>query len=225
VNLDDTYTSPILTVDAVIFQLIGDKLAVLLIRRGFEPFKGHWALPGGYNPAGETTLQALDRVLADKTGVAVGQLDRLEQLYAFDAVGRDPRGHMVSITYIGLCKHLEPKISATTQEPRFWEVDDLPGLAYDHNKVIMFARDRLRAMLADTNAVAGLLPGHFTLSQLQAAYQAILGRPLDKRNFRKRILAMGMLHETGEIEHGNGHRPARFYSFSQTTPQRIIRAF
>src|ERR671930_62620 len=99
--MNTVYTPPTVTVDGVIFQLIDGELSLLLIKRAREPFKGSWALPGGYNNAGETTQEALDRVLAYKAGVRLSQLDLVEQLYTFDTVARDPRGHAVSITYLG----------------------------------------------------------------------------------------------------------------------------
>jgi 8-oxo-dGTP diphosphatase len=221
------YTAPILTVDGIIFQLSNDKheLCVLLIQRGFEPFKDAYALPGGYNPAGETTKQALDRVLAEKTGVHLTQLGLVEQLYTFDSVKRDPRGHAVSVVYMGLGRDIAIQHSATVQNPQFCPVNKLPELAYDHGKLIAFAQARLKTMVTDTTAIAALLPASFTFAELQMAYEAVLGSKLDKRNFRKKIMSLNMLTELEDQAHGGAHRPARLYAFRDQTVHSIIPTF
>lgn len=219
------YHAPILTVDGVVFQLIDGKLAVLLIRRAAEPFKGEWALPGGYIAAGDTTLQALDRVLTSKAGISPGDLALVEQLYTFDTVTRDPRGPSVSVTYMGLCRDITPAPSKTTQEPTFYPVDALPKLAYDHASIIAYALDRLRAKAGYTTMLYALLPKQFTLSQLQAAYEAVLGNALDKRNFRKKFLALNVLAATDEYHQEGAHRPALLYRFKQQKQQPLERSF
>jgi 8-oxo-dGTP diphosphatase len=218
------YIAPTLTVDSVIFQLIDEKLCVLLIQREAEPFKNAWALPGGYNAAGETTSEAMRRILLNKTGLAVDSLALVEQLYTFDTVARDPRGHAVSVTYMGL--GLDVALSQQqTQKPHFLPVDKLPALAYDHAHIISYAHNRLKSKLSYTNAVFALLPATFTLSQLQAAYEAILGQMLDKRNFRKKFLALDMITETNELFKEGAHRPARLYTFKQRSLQSLNRSF
>ncbi|HEX8763102.1 MAG TPA: NUDIX domain-containing protein [Candidatus Saccharimonadales bacterium] len=221
------YTAPILTVDGIVFQLSNDtrELQVLLIKRGFEPFKGAYALPGGYNPAGETTRQALDRVLAEKTGIHITDLGWLEQLYTFDSVKRDPRGHAVSVVYMGLGRNMTPGHDDIVQNPQFYPVTNLPELAYDHNKLIAFAHARLKAMITDTAAIAALLPPSFTFTELQTAYEAVLDSKLDKRNFRKKIMALDLLTELSDQAHGGAHRPARLYTFRNPTMQSIIPTF
>lgn len=226
--MPEDYTAPILTVDGIVFQLSEDKreLQVLLIQRGFEPFKGTFALPGGYNPAGETTKQALDRVLTEKTGVRIAQLGLVEQLYTFDSIKRDPRGHAVSVVYMGLGRDIALAPSDTVQNPQFYPVTKLPPLAYDHDKLIAFAHTRLKAMITDTTAMAALLPASFTFAELQAAYEAVLGINLDKRNFRKKILALDILKELDDHAAGGAHRPARLYAFrDRTTVHSIIPTF
>lgn len=218
------YTPPILVVDAVIFQLDGDKLQVLLTKRGNEPFKGSWALPGGYNAAGQTTIEALTQVVKRKAGVDIDtQLAYIEQLYTFDTVARDPRGHAVSVTYMGCGRAIE--VSESSQHSEFFSVDKLPELAYDHADIIVYARERLAAKLSYTNAVAGLLDSKFTLSQLQTAYEAVIGKQLDKRNFRKKFLSLGMIHDTGETWRDGAHRPAALYAFSSKTLETLDRSF
>ena len=219
-----TYVPPILTVDAVIFQLNGTELEVLLTQRQEEPFKGEWALPGGYNPSGQTTLEALSAIVRRKVGLDLdAQLPYIEQLYTFDTVARDPRGHAVSVTYMGCGRAIE--LSGGSQNAEFFPVDRLPGLAYDHEKIIEYARDRLGAKLTYTNAVSGLLESKFTLSQLQTAYEAVMGREIDKRNFRKKFLSLGLIHETPDMWREGAHRPAKLYAFNNESLEVLARSF
>lgn len=219
------YKPPIITVDSVIFQLDSDELSVLLIRRGQEPFKGMYALPGGYNPEGETTHDAMARVLKDKAGVRIKNLRLIEQLYTFDTVARDPRGHAVSVTYMGLSKDIAPESGKSTQNPQFFPVTNLPQLAYDHKKIIAYAHERLQNKITYTNAVFALLDPLFTLSQLQQAYEAIFCRPLDKRNFRKKFLSLDLIQATNEYFREGAHRPARLYKFNKQSLEMLERSF
>ncbi|HVO86744.1 MAG TPA: NUDIX domain-containing protein [Candidatus Binatia bacterium] len=219
------YRPPILTIDGIIFQLIDGQLCVLLLQRQNIPFKGQWALPGGYNPEGETTMQALTRVLRVKTGIDTKRLGLIEQLYTFDSVGRDPRGHAVSVSYMGLCYGLSPLGGKTTENPQFFPVSNLPKLAYDHPDIIKYAHERLRSKLAYTNAVFALLPSQFTFPQLQSAYEAVLGHELDKRNFRKRFTELDLIVPTGEFLREGAHRPAKLYCFKHQSLQSLPRNF
>jgi len=219
------YTPPTLTVDAVIFQLVEKDLCVLLIQRSKEPFAGEWALPGGYNPEGETTEDALARIVQQKTGLAVSSLKLVEQLYTFDTVARDPRGHAVSVTYMGLGKDVEPSHTSSVQNSQFFPVNDLPKLAYDHKKIIAYAHDRLMSKITYTNAVFALLPETFTLTQLQLAYEAILCRELDKRNFRKKFLSLNLIKDTGTYFRDGAHRPAKLYTFNSQSLEMLSRSF
>ncbi len=222
--LKNKYIPPTLVVDGVIFQIQNNKLAVLLIKRGYAPFKNQWALPGGYNPAGETTIEALSRVLKGKTGLNIEKCRHIEQLYTFDTVARDPRGHAVSVTYMGLGRSFKLIKSDTTQKPEFFAIDELPQLAYDHQEIISYARQRLMYKITYTNAAFALLSKTFTLTQLQRAYEAILGRTLDKRNFRKKVLAQGLIIETDETLKNGASRPAKLYKFKKTTLQALARS-
>lgn len=219
------YTPPIVTVDAVVFQLIENRLFVLLIERANDPFQGVLALPGGYNAAGETTHQCLERIISKKAGLSINALKLVEQLYTFDTVARDPRGHAVSITYMGCGKDIVPQELDSTQSPGFYPVDDLPNLAYDHSEIISYAHKRLAAKITYTNAVFSLLDTYFTLSQLQSAYEAIFGYKLDKRNFRKKFLSLGLIRETNEFYREGAHRPARLYTFKSQELEVLQRSF
>ena len=212
-----TYTAPILTVDTVVFQIIEARLCVLVITRTNPPFQGRPALPGGYISLGETTHVALQRVLADKAGIQSSVLPLIEQLYTFDTVARDPRGHAVSVTYMALGRDVLLAAHASLHQPRFVPVDVLPDLAFDHAQIVAYAGERLKNKISYTNAIYALLPEVFTLSQLQQAYEAILARPLDKRNFRKKIMSLDMIAETPQMYRDGAHRPARLYRFVHTT--------
>lgn len=183
------------------------------------------ALPGGYNAAGETTKDAMERVLLAKGGINCNRLKLVEQLYTFDTVARDPRGHAVSVTYMGLGKDIAISSSSTTQNPQFVALSSLPKLAYDHKSIIDYALDRLKSKISYTNAIYALLDPTFTLSELQSAYEAILGEPLDKRNFRKKFLSLGLIHETNEMRREGAHRPARLYAFNSQELESLSRSF
>ncbi len=215
---------PTLTVDSVIFQLTNDKLMVLLIKRANEPFKNSWALPGGYIAAGETTTEAMDRVLKNKAGLNSKNLGLIEQLYTFDTIARDPRGPAVAVTYMGLGRNLAES-DDKTQHPTFFPVTDLPKLAYDHKDIIAYAHERLKSKLTYTNAIFALLELKFSLSELQTAYEAVLDRSLDKRNFRKKFLSLGLIQPTNEYRQDGAHRPARLYRFHHPGLQTLTRSF
>ncbi len=223
-NYTGEYIPPTLTVDAVIFQIAETGLEVLLIERANEPFKGVRALPGGYNAQGETTTHALRRIVKEKAGVDTEKdLSYVEQLYTFDTVDRDPRGHAVSVTYMGCGREVIP--SGDSSNAMFTPVNSLPELAYDHAAIIRYAHERLIAKLGYTNAVAAFLPEAFTLSQLQGAYEAIFGRELDKRNFRKKFLSLGLIHETGDMWRDGAHRPAKLFRFNSQSLESLSRSF
>ncbi len=218
VNMNDsaTYLPPTVTVDAICFSVLDGRLQALLIQRSAEPLKHRWALPGGYVARGETTQTALDRILRDKAGVAATDIQHLEQLYTFDWVGDDPRGHAVTVTYMALCSGFAPDAAKAHEPTRWFDVEKLPQLAFDHIEFITLARKRLSSKLQYTNIAFGFLPELFSLAQLQQVYEAILGVQVDKRNFRKKLLAIGMLSETGQMTEKASHRPARLYRFKQT---------
>ncbi len=221
---DKPYVAPTLTVDAVIFQITNGVLEVLLMKRPNEPFKGEWALPGGYNAEGETTTKALHRIVEQKTGIDIDtDLRYIEQLYTFDTIDRDPRGHAVSVTYMGCGR--EVALRDAGAHVAFLDVDNLPDLAYDHANIIAYARERLIAKLTYTNAVSAFLEKRFTLTQLQSAYEIIFGREFDKRNFRKKFLSLNLIHETDELWRDGAHRPAKLYEFNSQTLESLSRSF
>jgi 8-oxo-dGTP diphosphatase len=218
------YIPPTLVVDAVIFHLVDGNLEVYLIERPNEPFKGSWALPGGYNPQGETTRDALQRIVKEKAGIDLTKdLSYVEQLYTFDTVARDPRGHAVSVTYMGCGQNV--MASGGNAQVQSFPVNNLPTLAYDHAAIIKYAHERLQAKLTYTNAIYAFLPKKFTLTELQKAYEIILGRELDKRNFRKKFMGLELIHETTEMKREGAHRPARLYEFNSSSLETLSRRF
>lgn len=218
------YVAPTLTVDAVIFQISNGVLETLVIKRANEPFKGAWALPGGYNAAGETTRAALHRIVKQKAGIDTEKdLAYIEQLYTFDTIDRDPRGHAVSVTYMGCGRDIT--VRDASSHTAFLDVNNLPDLAYDHANIIRYAHDRLKAKLTYTNAVSAFLGPRFTLTQLQSAYEIIFGREFDKRNFRKKFQSLDLIEETDELWRDGAHRPAKLYKFKSSTLQTLERSF
>lgn len=218
------YIPPTLTVDAVIFQLVNNELNVLLLKRLNDPFKDTWALPGGYNAEGETTKAALSRIANSKTGVDIDKdLTYVEQLFTFDTIDRDPRGHAVSVTYMGFARDISESISK--ENAALFPVNSLPDLAYDHANIIKYAHQRLASKLTYTNAMFAFLPPTFTLTELQLAYEAIIGRELDKRNFRKKILSLEFLEETNQMRRDGAYRPAKLYRFKSQSLVALSRSF
>ena len=208
------YPRPSVTVDLVIFTIAEDDLKVLLIRRGQEPFKGRWALPGGFVEIDESLERAAARELKEEVGVTNVYL---EQLYTFGEPKRDPRGRVISVSYFALVDAERQRIVAASDaaEAQWHSVFDPPRLAFDHAKILDYAVWRLRNKIEWTTVGYELLPKKFTLSELQRVYEIILQRPVDKRNFRKKILAQGQIIELNETRSDVAHRPARLYSFSK----------
>jgi 8-oxo-dGTP diphosphatase len=201
----------LVTVDVIIFTLRNDDLQALLVRRRSAPFAGKWAIPGGFVRAAESLEAAARRELAEETGVADVLL---EQLYTFGEPRRDPRGRVITVSYFALVPAPLALAAATdAEDARWWSMYDLPPLAFDHAAILDYALTRLRYKLEYTAAAFRLLPETFTLSELQKAYEVVLATPLDKRNFRRRILETNILEETGG-RHGRG-RPARLYRFRE----------
>ncbi|KKT41932.1 MAG: NUDIX hydrolase [Candidatus Giovannonibacteria bacterium GW2011_GWA2_44_13b] len=219
-----TYESPYVTADTVIFTIQDGALKVLLIERTNVPFKGSLALPGVFLLKNESAEKAALRALKTKAGLKVGFL---EQLYTFDSRFRDPRGHTISITYFALVRENDLKIeqAKTLQSPEFYNVTKLPRLAFDHKDIIELALFRLRAKLEYTNVVYSLLPKYFVLSDLQKAYEIIFGKKIDKRNFRRKFLSLGLIRPTKQILRGARSRPAKLYEFRSRKPSALKKFF
>jgi 8-oxo-dGTP diphosphatase len=216
------YARPALTVDCVIFGFDDADLKVLLIERDLPPFRGKWALPGGFVHVDETLDEAARRELVEETAL---KEVFLEQLYTFGNLKRDPRERVVSVAYFALVAlHQHVPRAATDARAALWfGVSELPSLAFDHAQIVAAAVQRLRGKIRYQPIGFELLPPRFTLSQLQHLYEAILERPLDKRNFRKKILGMDLLVETDEVEQDVSHRAARLYRFDESKYARLVK--
>ncbi|MGC1305810.1 MAG: NUDIX domain-containing protein [Phormidesmis sp.] len=207
------YPRPALTVDCVVFGYEAmAALKVLLIERNLPPYEGEWALPGGFVQVDESVDAAAVRELREETGVSDVFL---EQLYTFGAVERDPRDRIVSIAYYALIALPRDRLQAATDasDAKWFELSNLPTLGFDHREILDCAVKRLRGKIRYEPIGFELLPEQFTLSQLQQLYEQVLGRDLDKRNFRKKLLKMDLLIDTGEKETGVSHRAAQLYQF------------
>src|SRR5712691_1996506 len=185
------YPRPALTVDCVVFGYDEGELKLLLIERGLEPFKGRWALPGGFVRVDETVDAAARRELQEEAGLTNVFL---EQLYTFGAVDRDPRERVVSVAYYALGKLSQHEAKAATDaaNARWFPMSKVPKLAFDHGDILSMALARLKAKVRYQPIGFELLPPKFTLSQLQHLYEAVLDLGLDKRNFRKMVLSFGL---------------------------------
>ncbi len=217
------YPRGALTVDCVVFGLDDVELKVMLIQRGQEPYLGMWALPGGFVRVAETLDEAARRELEEETGL---HQVFLEQLYTFGEVHRDPRERVVSVAYYALVKLSDHRVQAATdaREAAWFGVHEVPSLAFDHAGILQMGLVRLRGKLRYQPIGFELLPKKFTLSQLQHLYELVLERELDKRNFRKRVLATDLLIETDEVQQDVAHRAARLYRFDERKYRRLAKA-
>lgn len=202
-----------LTVDVVIFTVRDDALQLLLVRRGVEPFAGSWAIPGGFVIEDEGLDEAARRELLEETGA---DNVYLEQLYTFGDPGRDPRGRVVTVAYYALVSpdRLTIRAGSDAADARWFDVADLPDVAFDHASILAYALERLRSKVEYSTVAFELLPEKFTLSDVQRVFETILGRELDKRNFRRKLKLLDVLTELEEWEHGP-NRPARLYAFAR----------
>jgi 8-oxo-dGTP diphosphatase len=200
------------TVDIVIFTVRNDSLQVLLVKRGVPPFEGQYAIPGGFIRDDESPEAAALRELYEETGV---RNLFLEQLYTFGDPERDPRGRVITVAYYALIASdkLSVVAGADAAEAGWFALNDVPLLAFDHRAILDYANERLRNKLEYTTVGFQLLPEKFTLSELQKVYEAILGRKLDKRNFRRKIALLRILKPLREWQR-TGRKPAQLFRFA-----------
>ncbi|OHB82687.1 MAG: NUDIX hydrolase [Planctomycetes bacterium RBG_16_64_12] len=214
------YARPALTVDCVVFGLDQEDLKVLLIQRKHDPYAGHWALPGGFVDVGETPEEAARRELEEETGL---KKVYLEQLCTFGEPDRDPREHVVSVAHYALVNIGAHQVRAAddARDAGWFPVLRPPPLAFDHEKILRVAHERLRGKVRWQPVGFELLPRKFTLSELQHLYETILGERIDKRNFRRRVLKTGLLVETNQTQKEVAHRAARLYRFDVRKYRRL----
>lgn len=210
---------PAVTTDIALFTIRDGQLEILLVRRASAPYAGTWALPGGFVEPDECLEDCALRELAEETGIKGVYL---EQLYTFGHPKRDPRERVISVAYYALAplQRVTGAVAGSDAAALGWfPVGALPELAFDHGAVIARALERLRAKLDYSTIAFQVMPRKFTLGELQEVYETILGAPLDKRNFRKRIQAFGLVHPLGEMRRAAGRRPAALYRAAH--PERV----
>ncbi|WP_430815532.1 NUDIX hydrolase [Carboxylicivirga sp. RSCT41] len=214
------YPRPSVTTDCTIFGFDGIDLQILLIKRGIEPFKGQWALPGGFVQMDETTEECARRELEEETGVK--ELF-LEQLYTFSDVNRDPRGRVITVSYFALIKSTDFKLIGgdDASDAQWFPINQVPSLAFDHDRILRVAHDRLKGKIKYEPIGFELLEEVFTIPQLQRLYEAILGIQVDRRNFNRKIMSLDILEPIENKMDGVGHKGARQFRFDREKYQAL----
>lgn len=212
-----------LTVDAIVFGYAkGEGVSVLLIKRKYEPFKDSWALPGGFVLETESLEQAVQRELQEETGIKV---QYLEQLYTFGKPGRDPRKRIVSVAYFALVKtalFMELKADTDAAGAQWFNIDQLPRLAFDHKQILELAIKRVRNKVRYEPIGFELLDKKFSFADLEKLYMALLGRDIDRRNFKKKMISLQVLDELDEWAKPEGAgRPSKMYRFNKTRYEQL----
>lgn len=213
---------PAVTTDIAIFTIRQEALKVLLVKRALPPHQGEWALPGGFINPDESLEQGARRELEEETGVSGVYL---EQLYTFGQPDRDPRERVITVAYFALIPSdkIEIRAASDAEGVGWFGIDELPPLAFDHEEILDLAHDRLAAKLDYSTIAFQFMPKDFTLSELQQVYELILRGPIDKRNFRKRILSLGLIRETGKERKSGAHRPAKLYRVIDRSRVEVIK--
>ena len=214
------YPHPAVTTDCVIFGFNRDRLQVLLIERGIEPFKGRWAFPGGFLKMDETAEEGAKRELKEETGLENAYI---QQLHTFSAPNRDPRERVITIAYYALVKIQEVKGGDDAASARWFPLDEIPPLAFDHDYILRMATQRLREQIHFQPIGFELLPEKFTIKELQSLYEAILGIDFDRRNFAKKMLHLEILTELNETVWPTPKREARLYKFNSDKYEELKR--
>jgi len=208
------YPRPSVTTDSVLFGFDGVDINVLLIERGINPFKGKWALPGGFVNMDESTEEGALRELLEETGV---ENVFMEQLYTFSDVDRDPRGRVISIAYYALVRISDYKVLAgdDANNARWFKLSEIPTLAFDHDMILRIAHDRLKGKIRYQPIGFELLNEKFTMPELQLLYESILGTKFDRRNFHSKMMKTNLLIQLDEKKTGTPHRAPRLMKFDK----------
>ncbi len=205
------YPHPAVTTDCVIFGFDGERLQVLLIERGIEPFKGKWAFPGGFIKMDESAEEGALRELREETGLDNAYI---EQFHTFSDPNRDPRERVITIAYLALVRLQEVKAGDDAAAARWFPIDEIPALAFDHDYILRIALQRLREQLHFQPIGFELLPEKFTMKELQTLYESILGVSFDRRNFSKKMLHLELLIELDETVWPTRKREAKLFKFN-----------
>lgn len=208
------YPRPAVTSDCIIFGFDAGELKVLLIERGIEPYKGKWAIPGGFLRNEESSEECARRELFEETGL---ENVFMEQLYTFSDKGRDPRGHVVTVAYYALVKLSDFNVKAgdDAKNAKWFGISQIPTLAFDHDRILRVALSRLRGKIRYQPIGFELLPEKFTLPDLQMLYETILEVKIDRRNFRRKINSTGLIIDHQESVKGLPHKGASYFSFDK----------
>jgi len=211
--MENNEKNEIIAVDVVLFTIQGNDLMILLIVRDHDPHAGDHALPGIFIHENETFEQAVERLMHDKAGIS--SMPYIEQLYTFGDPGRDPRGRVITVSYLSLVNDDKIARADTSSKARWCSVNDLPPLAFDHEKIVAYAMKRLRWKIEYSTAAFAFLPIEFTLASVKNMYEIILGKKFSSGNFWRRFLSRGILIETGNVEeiedNKRVHRPGKLY--------------
>ena len=219
ISLYKSHQKILVAVDCIIFGFDGSRLKALLIKRGFQPEKGKWSLMGGFVGKDESADKAASRILYGLTGM---KNVYMEQLYTFSDVGRDSAGRVVSIAYFALINIADYSEQLQLRhDPRWFHINRMPRLIFDHRRMVMKARERLREKVIAHPVGFELLPAKFTLQQLQSLYEAIYDAPLDKRNFTKKMLSLGVLNRLDEKEKESSRKGAYYYVFDSVKYRKL----
>lgn len=215
------FPRPAVTADCIIFGFDAGELKVLLIERGIEPFKGKWAIPGGFLHGDESTEDCAKRELFEETGL---ENVFMEQLYTFSDPDRDPRGHIVTVAYFALVKLSDYKVTAgdDAKNAKWFGISHIPALAFDHDRILRVALSRLRGKIRYQPIGFELLPEKFTLPDLQTLYEAILEMKIDRRNFRRKIDQTGLIIDQNESVKGVPHKGAKYFSFDKNKYMELV---
>ena len=214
-----------IAVDAIVFGYSkAEGVSVLLIKRKYPPYKDSWAIPGGFILEDESLEDAVKRELLEETGIEVNYL---EQLYTFGAPKRDPRQRIISIAYFALVKSSrfqQLKASSDAKEAGWFSITKLPLLAFDHKQILQTAIERVRAKIRYQPIGFELLDKKFPFADLEKLYTALLDRDIDRRNFTKKILSLGLLEDTGELAAVTGAgRPSKIYQFNKKRYEQLLK--
>lgn len=206
------YPHPSVTTDCVIFGFDGTKLQVLLIERGIEPYKGRWAFPGGFLNPDETAEEGALRELQEETGLTGAYI---EQFHTFTDPHRDPRERVITIAYYALVRLQEVRGGDDAAKAQWFGLDEVPQLAFDHDRILREAVKRLRERIHFKPVGFELLPEKFTMKELQTLYESILDVKFDRRNFSKKMLHFDLLTDLGETINPSAKRDAKLFSFNK----------
>ena len=212
-----------IAVDAIVFGYTENKLNVLLIKQKYGILKNQWALVGGFVKDEESLNDAVNRELHEEAGIKVNYL---EQLYTFgDNINRDPRFRVISVAYFALVNSTELVLKADTdaEDAKWFSINDLPALAYDHQSILQTAQNRLQSKLTYQPIGFDLLPKEFLFSELENLYCTILEKEIDRRNFRKKILSFGIVEETEKFGSKIKGRPAKLYRFNKLKYNKLVK--